>query len=203
MSDALDILVLPCDLIRDSEGCRTDPGDIPGLSASIEQVGLLQPILVAQTEAGYVLLAGRRRLAAFRSLHRESIPALLVPIDTHEPIEIECDENACRKPLTPIEKVRIARRLRPLVQAAAQKRREAGATSEEATGETRAIVARRVGCSHETLKRAEYVLDHLETLQQRLQRAARRGTDPPVAWTVLAGKLEGLVERMNTPDNSG
>jgi ParB family chromosome partitioning protein len=59
------------DRIRVGERHRRDMGDIDSLAASIEDLGLLHPITVDQDGR---LLAGARRLAAFKLLGRTEIP---------------------------------------------------------------------------------------------------------------------------------
>ena len=54
---------------------RKDMGDIPGLAASIEAIGLLHPIIVTPDRT---LLAGRRRLEACRLLGWVEIPATVL-----------------------------------------------------------------------------------------------------------------------------
>jgi ParB family transcriptional regulator, chromosome partitioning protein len=66
---------MPVDKIRIGTRHRLDLGDIAGLAESIEDVGLLHPITVDQH--GH-LLAGARRLAAYKWLGRTEIPVNIV-----------------------------------------------------------------------------------------------------------------------------
>jgi ParB-like chromosome segregation protein Spo0J len=66
---------MPVDKIRIGKRHRLDLGDIAGLAESIEDVGLLHPITVDQH--GH-LLAGARRLAAYKWLGRTEIPVNIV-----------------------------------------------------------------------------------------------------------------------------
>ena len=50
---------------------RKDMGDIDALADSIKQTGLLQPIVVTPNKT---LIAGQRRIEAFKKLGRETIP---------------------------------------------------------------------------------------------------------------------------------
>lgn len=80
---------------------RQELGDIAELARSIEQVGLLHPVVV--TEDGE-LVAGDRRLAAARELGWEWIPVTVVSLETAaDVLQAEADENTCRKGLTPYE----------------------------------------------------------------------------------------------------
>lgn len=79
---------------------RLDEAGIAELADSIEQHGLLQPIVVKTAEDGYVLVAGQRRLEAFRRLGRERIPALLTEGRADE---LALIENLQRMDLDPLD----------------------------------------------------------------------------------------------------
>jgi ParB family chromosome partitioning protein len=66
---------LPLDQIRVGKRHRKDLGDISALAESIEDIGLLHPITVDQDGR---LLAGARRLAAYKHLGRKEIPVNIV-----------------------------------------------------------------------------------------------------------------------------
>jgi ParB family chromosome partitioning protein len=57
--------------IKVGERYRVDLGDIAGLAASIVEIGLLNPITIKEDGT---LLAGQRRLEAFKLLGRTKIP---------------------------------------------------------------------------------------------------------------------------------
>ncbi|MEM6594462.1 MAG: ParB N-terminal domain-containing protein [Pseudomonadota bacterium] len=94
-------------LTRD-RSANADP-ELEELKASIASVGLSNPIRVEQTEDGYELIQGYRRLTAFRELEAETgqgiyakIPAALVP--RGEPLadlyRKMVDENLVRKDIS-------------------------------------------------------------------------------------------------------
>lgn len=87
---------------------REDYGDIEGLKFSIEQYGLLQPIVVEpRPEGKYLLIAGGRRLTAFKALGRKTIPALFKDqLDDLTRKELEYEENIQRKDLTWMEEAK-------------------------------------------------------------------------------------------------
>jgi ParB family transcriptional regulator, chromosome partitioning protein len=66
---------LPIDTIVIGERIRKDMGDIAGLAESIEDIGLLQPIIV--TPDG-LLLCGERRLRACKLLGWTEIPVVII-----------------------------------------------------------------------------------------------------------------------------
>jgi ParB family chromosome partitioning protein len=89
---------------------RLDDGTLEELKASIERHGLLQPILVRRAEdgAGWVLVAGQRRLAAVTALGRRTIAAILTSGD---PGEVALVENLQRQALDPFDTASAVQRL--------------------------------------------------------------------------------------------
>src|SRR5262245_58148103 len=65
----------PMDSIRLGDRIRADLGDVEGLAASIADIGLLHPIVIAPDG---MLLAGARRYEAMRQLGRTTIPCRIV-----------------------------------------------------------------------------------------------------------------------------
>ena len=92
-------------------------GDIGRLAASMEELGLLQPIVV--TPDG-TLIAGERRLRAALRLGWTHISISVVDIDAI--VRGEFAENAHRKDFTLSETVAIKRALEPIERAAAKQR---------------------------------------------------------------------------------
>jgi ParB family chromosome partitioning protein len=97
-----------CRKLTRDRSAQADP-DLAELKESIKAVGLSNPIRVEQTEDGYELIQGFRRLAAFRELAAETrdprytrIPAAMVP--RGEPLVTlyrkMVDENLIRKDLS-------------------------------------------------------------------------------------------------------
>lgn len=60
---------------------REDFQDIEDLAKSIEEVGLLEPIVVRKRAKGFELIAGERRIRAFKKLKRKAIPAIVQDAD--------------------------------------------------------------------------------------------------------------------------
>jgi ParB family chromosome partitioning protein len=89
---------------------RLDDGTLEELKASIARHGLLQPILVRRAEAGagWVLVAGQRRLAAIRALGRATVAAILTSGD---PGEVALVENLQRQALDPFDTASAVQRL--------------------------------------------------------------------------------------------
>jgi ParB family transcriptional regulator, chromosome partitioning protein len=81
-----------------------DPDALHELSASIQEHGVLQPILVRPLgENRYQLIAGERRWRATREAGIATIPALVEEIDDDTALEISIIENLQREDLSPLE----------------------------------------------------------------------------------------------------
>lgn len=89
--------------IKVGERFRTKFKNIESLAASIEDVGLENPVII---KPSMELVSGGRRIKAFEHLGRTQIPARY--FDTKKGIHAEVDENNEREPFTVSEKVAIA-----------------------------------------------------------------------------------------------
>jgi ParB family chromosome partitioning protein len=112
-----------------------DPNALNELAASIQAVGVLQPIVVRPVAGGrYQVIAGERRCEAARMLHHQTIPAVVRPVSNEQAMEMTIVENLQRLDLTPMEEARGYDRLS----------REFGLTQEQMaqrTGKERSSVA--------------------------------------------------------------
>lgn len=80
-----------------------DEDGLQELSASISQIGVLQPILVRPADGGYELIAGERRWRAAGIAGLEVIPAIVRTTDDTSSMEQALVENLHRADLTPLE----------------------------------------------------------------------------------------------------
>jgi len=78
--------------------------DLAELASSLEELGLVQPIVVRSQGDRYQLIAGQRRLAAARRLNWETIPVRVLEVDDRQMSEIAIVENLQRRDLDPLEK---------------------------------------------------------------------------------------------------
>ncbi|MCP4266859.1 MAG: ParB/RepB/Spo0J family partition protein [Candidatus Brocadiaceae bacterium] len=74
------------------------------LIQSIQEHGILQPIIVRPTNKGYKIIAGERRWRASKQLGLQNIPAIVKSTDGLKTIELALVENIQREDLNPIEK---------------------------------------------------------------------------------------------------
>lgn len=81
---------------------REDEG-IVELAASIRRIGLVNPLLVADKDGIFTLVAGHRRLAAAKLAGAKTVPAIRHYCDEAERSEISFAENFFRKDLSPVE----------------------------------------------------------------------------------------------------
>ena len=76
---------------------------IKELSLSIEEKGVLQPLLVKRVEKGFELIAGERRLRAAHKAGLLVVPVILKDVDEQTSQEIALIENIQRKDLNVLE----------------------------------------------------------------------------------------------------
>jgi ParB family transcriptional regulator, chromosome partitioning protein len=87
------------------------PEELAQLSESIRAQGVLQPVLVRQSDTGYELVAGERRLRAAKMAGLSTIPVLIKDISDAEMLEISIVENIQRADLNPMEEAEAYHRL--------------------------------------------------------------------------------------------
>lgn len=85
---------------------------IQELARSIQEKGVIQPVLVRPTDQGeYELVAGERRLRAVKQLGLDEIPAIIRRIADADVLETALIENIQREELNPLDEARAYRRL--------------------------------------------------------------------------------------------
>lgn len=73
------------------------------LAASIQEHGIIQPLLVRRTAEGYEIIAGERRLRASKLAGRESVPVIVREINDKDMAELAMIENLQREDLHYLE----------------------------------------------------------------------------------------------------
>ncbi|WP_035395437.1 nucleoid occlusion protein [Exiguobacterium sp. OS-77] len=176
-----------------------DGDRIEELAVTIEEHGLLQPIVVRKQGTGYEIIAGERRYRAVRSLGWETIPGIVKEMTDETTASLALIENLQREDLTPIEEAEAYERLLALQDI------------------TQEVLARKLGRSQSTIANKLRLLrlptDVREALKQRTiterhARALLPLKDEALQVTVLAEILERewnvketerRVERLMTP----
>jgi ParB family chromosome partitioning protein len=101
-----DFLRIPVSEIRGSgqQPRRSfSPEELRDLVESIREKGVLQPVIVRPTAAGYELVAGERRLRAAQAAGVGTIPAIVKKYSDRESLEAALVENVQRADLNAIE----------------------------------------------------------------------------------------------------
>jgi ParB family chromosome partitioning protein len=80
-----------------------DEEELASLAESVREVGILQPVLVRETDDGYELIAGERRWRAARRVGLQNIPALVRDTDDASALEHALVENVHRSDLNVLE----------------------------------------------------------------------------------------------------
>lgn len=88
-----------------------DEDALVSLTASIRELGVLQPILVRPTDGGYELIAGERRWRSAKRAGLTTIPAIVRSIDDQVSLEHAIVENLHRQDLNAIEEAAAYRQL--------------------------------------------------------------------------------------------
>ena len=81
-----------------------DASALEALTASIREIGMLQPIVVQpEADGRHILVAGERRLRASKELGLREIPAVIRTVDSEKALVEALVENVQRENLTPLE----------------------------------------------------------------------------------------------------
>ena len=165
---------------------RKDMGDLKTLANSIADIGLLHPIVITPDKR---LIAGERRLAAFKHLGRTEIPATVVTLD--KIVRGEYAENGHRKDFVPSEIDAIRRLVEPLEKAAAKERMSEGARVGKVStpsGKTRDKVGALAGISGRTIEKITAIVEAAEQDPERFE--------PLVADMDRTGRVNGVYRRL-------
>lgn len=98
-----EIKITDIDSNPDQPRKQFDDNKIQELAGSIRIHGVVQPIIVKQTNNRYMIIAGERRWRAARVAGKSTIPAIVMDLDEEQIIEIGLIENLQREDLNPIE----------------------------------------------------------------------------------------------------
>ena len=191
--------------IKITDRVRKEVTKIDELAANIQTHGLLNPITVMSLEGGeFQLLAGLRRLRAVESLGQIEIAINIVaPADAEAEIRIEISENEQREPFTFSEKMDFARLLEDIEREKSLERKSLGGKGglEQDTphgayvkrGETREIVAEKIGMGKTSYDRAKYIAENApEEIIEELDKGQRsiRGTYEELKAKENSDKIE-------------
>ena len=131
--------------------------ELDDLRLSIQEHGILQPLVVRPTAVGYELIAGERRLRAAAALGLEAVPVVVRHATDEEMQTLALVENVQRVDLNAMEK---ARALHAMMQN---------------FGLTQQLVAKRVGKARTTIANLVRLLDLPEAIQAMVQEGQLSG----------------------------
>jgi ParB family chromosome partitioning protein len=110
-----DFVHLPLDRIKTNPAqprSRFDDAALEELTASIREVGVLQPVIITPTEdETYLLVAGERRLRAAKKAGLTTIPAVIRGSTGESTLVTALVENLQREDLTPLEEAHAFKQL--------------------------------------------------------------------------------------------
>lgn len=87
------------------------PESLAELAESIRSHGVLEPIVVAKTPAGFQIIAGERRWRASRLIGLTKVPVVIKETSPQGMLEMAIVENVQRVDLNPLERAQAYRRL--------------------------------------------------------------------------------------------
>lgn len=90
---------------------RLDPEGVAELARSVAQKGVLQPLLVRPSDAGYEIVAGERRFRAAQQVGLKTVPVVVKTLTDRETLEIALIENVQREDLSAVEEARAFQQL--------------------------------------------------------------------------------------------
>jgi ParB family transcriptional regulator, chromosome partitioning protein len=87
------------------------PASLNDLVDSIREQGILEPLVIAKTPAGYQIIAGERRWRAAKLLGMSKVPVVIKETSPQGMLEMSIVENVQREDLNPIERALAYKRL--------------------------------------------------------------------------------------------
>lgn len=214
----MDTKMLHISEVRVAERIRKDNGGLEELANDIHEHGLINPITVMeQSEGGYVLIAGLRRLKAMERMGAKEIRAtVMTALEADEMLMLEIAENEQRKEFTVSEKLAFAEKLKAVEAEKAKQRQirkssnfvvanRPPQTKHAETGKARDIVAQKAGFTSTTqMRRAQAVSEGRPDLMEQvdkgeksisgaysdMQRGTTGGEKPKTDDGVLAGLIQ-------------
>jgi ParB family chromosome partitioning protein len=85
--------------------------ELENMARSIQQQGIIQPLLVRKDDIGYELITGERRLRAAKKAGLKQVPVLIKTITDTDMLEMSIVENVQRADLNPVEEAEAYYRL--------------------------------------------------------------------------------------------
>jgi len=90
---------------------KIDPDELAELIQSVKTYGILEPLVIAQTPAGFQIIAGERRWRAAQAAGLETVPALVKKTTPKGMLEMALVENVQRSDLSAIDRAQAFQQL--------------------------------------------------------------------------------------------
>lgn len=88
------------------------PQSINDLVTSIKQHGILEPLVVAKTPAGYQIVSGERRWKAAKILGLKTVPVIVKSVGPKQMMEMTLVDNVQREGLNPLDRAKAFKRMK-------------------------------------------------------------------------------------------
>jgi len=114
MADTQQVLHLDIDIIQANPlqpRGLISPESLTDLVNSIKEHGVIEPLVVAKTPAGYQIIAGERRWRASKQAGLSTVPVIVRETTARGMLEMALVENVQREDLNPIERAQAFQRL--------------------------------------------------------------------------------------------
>jgi ParB family transcriptional regulator, chromosome partitioning protein len=114
MTDTQQVLFLDISLVQPNPlqpRGLISPESLGELVSSIKEHGIIEPLVVAKTPAGYQIIAGERRWRASRLAGLTSVPVIIKETTSRGMLEMAIVENVQREDLNPIDRAQAFQRL--------------------------------------------------------------------------------------------
>ncbi|OGG24582.1 hypothetical protein A3A79_05350 [Candidatus Gottesmanbacteria bacterium RIFCSPLOWO2_01_FULL_43_11b] len=114
MADTQQVLHLEIDLVQPNPlqpRGLISPDSLAELVNSIKEHGIIEPLVVAKTPAGYQIIAGERRWRASKLAGLSTVPVILKETSAKGMLEMALVENVQREDLNPIDRAQAFQRL--------------------------------------------------------------------------------------------
>jgi N6-adenosine-specific RNA methylase IME4 len=167
---------------------RRDMGDIAGFASRIAKVGLIHPVVI---KPDGLLVAGERRLEAYKHLGMSEVPVRVVEVDDIEAAEIA--ENTDRKDFLPSEIDAIRRRDEAKLKAAAKARMALGGRGKKGAKVSQPLratdkIGAYAGVSGRTVEKIAAVVDAAEAEPEKFKHLLQQMDD--------TGRVNGVFKRL-------
>jgi ParB family transcriptional regulator, chromosome partitioning protein len=88
-----------------------DQEKLESLAQSIKHHGIIQPLIVSQSNGRYELIAGERRFMAAKKAGLQKVPVIIREAEEKEKLELALIENVQRHDLNPVEEAKAYKKL--------------------------------------------------------------------------------------------